>query len=320
MSTPDPRPVPTGGFRPYRVRVAARQRLSPHFIRLELAGEDLDVFGTDRLDQRIKLLLPNPDGSWCDLGLDDAGALESGDWYQRWLAAPDSARNPMRTYTVRAIDPGRRMLTVDVAIHGPAGPGSRFALDSGIGDELVVVGPDSRSPHSGLGIDFHPGAAPEILLAGDETAAPAVCAILEGMAATAGPDPSRGRRVHAFLKIPQADDALPVEVPSGSRLHWLAREAEPGRALIAAVEQFCRDRPEVIGTDHPAATALEDVDVDRELLWEAPQASSGGRFYAWVAGEAGTVKALRRLLVTDHGVDRGQVAFMGYWRAGRQEG
>jgi NADPH-dependent ferric siderophore reductase len=38
--------------------------------------------------------------------------------------------------------------------------------------------------------------------------------------------------------------------------------------------------------------------------------------YAWLAGEAGMIKRLRRLMVNDHGVPRTAVAFMGYWRKG----
>lgn len=45
----------------------------------------------------------------------------------------------------------------------------------------------------------------------------------------------------------------------------------------------------------------------------------GSSFYAWFAGEAGTIKTLRRILVTDTGVCRRRVAFMGYWRRGRAE-
>ncbi|MDP3892553.1 SIP domain-containing protein, partial [Nocardioides sp.] len=38
--------------------------------------------------------------------------------------------------------------------------------------------------------------------------------------------------------------------------------------------------------------------------------------YAWIAGEAGVVTGLRRHLVKELGIDRHQVAFMGYWRQG----
>lgn len=36
----------------------------------------------------------------------------------------------------------------------------------------------------------------------------------------------------------------------------------------------------------------------------------------WVAGESGVVTTLRRHLVRDLGINRSQVAFMGYWRLG----
>ncbi|WP_257476929.1 siderophore-interacting protein [Acidipropionibacterium jensenii] len=314
----DPRPVSATGSRPYRVTVATRTDLSPHFVRLVLRGEDLDIFGTGGLDQRIKLVFPNPDGSWLDLGLDDPRALAAGDWYQRWLDAAPESRNPFRTYTVRRIDPRRRELTVDLAVHGAAGPGSRFAQGARPGDELIVVGPDGRSPDSRLGIDFHPGPARHLLLAGDETAAPAVCSILESLA-----DDGPGRwQVHAYLEVPDAEDFLPIGTTDGIQLTWLARTEVLGGALIAAVRRFCREHPEVVSAGSPrsASAPLEDVDVDRELLWEAPERVPGGEFYAWIAGEAAVVRTLRRLLVGELGVDRARVAFMGYWRAGRAEG
>lgn len=72
-------------------------------------------------------------------------------------------------------------------------------------------------------------------------------------------------------------------------------------------------------------SAVEEIDVDRDLLWEVPRTAKGGaalksaHVYAWLAGEAGAIKALRRYLVGELGVDRRAVAFMGYWRLGRAE-
>lgn len=41
--------------------------LSPHFTRITFGGTELAHFGTDGLDQRIKLLLPRADGGGtCD--------------------------------------------------------------------------------------------------------------------------------------------------------------------------------------------------------------------------------------------------------------
>ncbi|MFX5718523.1 SIP domain-containing protein, partial [Acinetobacter baumannii] len=82
------------------------------------------------------------------------------------------------------------------------GPAGAWAEVAAIGDRILVVGPDARSEESAQGIDFHPGTAQRLLLAGDETAAPAICAILEGL----GP----GFVVDAFIEVPTDDDALPV--------------------------------------------------------------------------------------------------------------
>jgi NADPH-dependent ferric siderophore reductase len=59
--------------------------------------------------------------------------------------------------------------------------------------------------------------------------------------------------------------------------------------------------------------------VDREILWEVPPGPAADDRYAWLAGEAATIRALRRSLVLDLGLDRRSVAFMGYWRLGRAD-
>ncbi len=70
---------------------------------------------------------------------------------------------------------------------------------------------------------------------------------------------------------------------------------------------------------------MKDIDGE-DLLWETPEYSGLGEEiaaadapaerYFWIAGESGVVTTLRRHLVKDLGIDRGQVAFMGYWRRG----
>ncbi len=41
--------------------------------------------------------------------------------------------------------------------------------------------------------------------------------------------------------------------------------------------------------------------------------------YAWLAGEAGTIRAVRRHLVQERSIDRRAVRFTGYWRLGASE-
>ncbi|WP_041574038.1 SIP domain-containing protein [Cellulomonas gilvus] len=61
-------------------------------------------------------------------------------------------------------------------------------------------------------------------------------------------------------------------------------------------------------------------------VWEVPVDYStysalrdNAPVYAWLAGESGVIRGLRRHLVTELGIDRKSVAFMGYWRQGRSE-
>ncbi|KAG1081294.1 hypothetical protein G6F40_015551 [Rhizopus arrhizus] len=66
-----------------------------------------------------------------------------------------------------------------------------------------------------------------------------------------------------------------------------------------------------------AGDAREEIAGDAQLLWEQADASVAGPLYAWVAGEAGAVMAIRRHLVRDCGLDRRAITFMGYWRHGK---
>jgi NADPH-dependent ferric siderophore reductase len=298
-------------YRPFRVTVAGVRRLCPSFTRVTLSGHELDVFGTDGLDQRVKVVFPNADGSLCPL--DDPRVVDEGSWYERWHALPDGSRNPFRTYTVRRVRPWAREVDIDLVVHGGTGPAARWLEAVTPGDELLLVGPDARSIHSSVGIDFHPGHARRVLLAGDETAAPAIAAILESLPA--------GRRAQAFIEVPDADDRLDLHVRDSVELTWLPRDgAEVGGRLVPAVIDWATRSADLLRASvPPRPQSFTDVDVDLEQLWESPAEPPDDAFYAWLAGEAGVIKDLRRLLVRGHGVDRSRVAFMGYWRLGRPE-
>lgn len=320
--------APYPAYRPFAVTVSRLLRLSPHFVRVTFVGDDLAVFGTSGLDQRIKLLLPFADGRLCDVGAHDEPTIADGSWYARWRELPDGERNPFRTYTVRSIRPERRELDVDMVLHldagTPEGPASAWLRRAAVGDRLVVIGPDARTSDPTVGLDWRPGGARHLLLAGDETAAPAICSIVESLppAVTA----------QAFVEVPSRDDILNVYARGRSRVTWLARDAgcetaegfqavaPLGLLVHQAVSTWVpRHMSQLAGVVRDTPDTLDDVDVDVDLLWDSPVDPTTGDFYAWIAGEAGTVKALRRHLVTEVGVARSNVAFMGYWRHGRCE-
>ncbi|MDP3895014.1 siderophore-interacting protein [Nocardioides sp.] len=291
------------------------ERISPTFVRVELGGPELADLGVDGpfRDQRIKLVFPNDRGELPSF----EGADES--WLSTWREIPAGERGHMRTYTIRAVRGSglQTTIVVDFVLHlaeGATGPGSAWAAAARPGDRLVILAPRRGMPFGG--IEFLPGEARHLLLVGDETAVPAISSILEDL-----PDGTRGT---AFLEVPEAGDVLDVRVPAGMEVVWLPREGgEPGDRLFPAVLAHL-GTPVEGRIDVPAEEILDD-------LWETPTWSSSGEavdptvttvghdldgLYAWIAGEAGVVTGLRRHLVKELGIDRHQVAFMGYWRQG----
>lgn len=300
--TTSARPTP---FRMFHVEVDRVRRLSPSFVRLTFTGPDLDLMADNGFDQRVKLILPLPGH-----GLDPLPAGEQ--WYARWRALPEELRNPVRTYTIRHLRAAAREVDVDMVVHGdsggPVGPAGRFALHARPGDRAVLLGPDSTFDGVHGGLEFRPpGSGPSLLLAGDETAVPAVANIVRRLPAS-----SVGEVV---LEVPHPDDRFDLGAPTGVRVTWATRgHASHGARLLEMV----------LGADLPAGPATGATtgeDSGEELLWDVPEpdGEQAGGFYAWVAGEAATVRAIRRHLVNERGHDRRTVAFMGYWRLGRAE-
>ncbi|MFC9917710.1 siderophore-interacting protein [Agromyces binzhouensis] len=308
---------PRPAYRGFRANVARVRRLTPHFTRVTFAGEELAEFGTAGLDQRVKVVLPLGDSGF-------AHFPDGEDWYSAWRELPAGQRNPFRTYTIRAVRPEDREVDVDFVAHGDTGPGSAWATHARPGDEIVLVGPDELSTGRTVGIDWRPGAVDTVLLAGDETAAPAICAILESLPADA--------EGAAIIEVPSADDELEVAAPVGVEVRWLARaEAQThGERLVPAVRDWVARTCWLRDCSDPASAAAESArrtpaaleaaaDADG-VLWDVPEGTSlDGDCYAWLAGEASVITALRRFLVREAGLDRRQVAFMGYWRRGRAE-
>ncbi len=298
----------------YAVEVRAVRRLSPSFLRITFAGGCLADFApVVPRDLRIKLMIPSP-----GCALPDLGELSDG-WYAAWLALDPAVRGSMRTYTVRALRPAGPATELDVDVvlhldeHGRGGPASTWAAQARPGDPMTLLGPSTAAGATPGGIEWRPpvprpGAPVRVLLAGDETAVPAVCSVLDGL--------GEGYVGDVVLEVPDATDVQDVRTPPGLRTTWLSRGDRPhGEALTEAVRTLLDAAPPAVGRAEPV---LPEVDVDADVLWETGDGSGG--FYAWIAGEAAVVRDLRRCLVAEHGVDRRSVAFMGYWRQGRAEG
>ena len=303
-----------------RAAVDRVERLSPAFTRVWFAGAGLAEFGNpgETYDQRIKVIFPPAGGRVPVLA-------ESADWWPQWQGLPEDERGAMRTYSIRDIvgaGPSTQV-AVDFVLHvaeGLTGPASRWASAAEPGDEVLLIGPRRGEPWGG--VEFRPSGARAVLLAGDETAVPAISRILL--------DLEPGVTGDVFVEVPSQEDVLPLQAPPGFEIHWLPREADPaavpGDAGDGAAAFGSRLVPAVVehlGV-HPHG-CIQDADTEFPV-WETPVFSSLGEeladgggvpgLYAWIAGESGVVTTLRRHLVREVGLARSQVAFMGYWRQG----
>ncbi|MFD5437740.1 siderophore-interacting protein [Kitasatospora sp. NPDC127067] len=232
-------------FALFPLRVARTLSLTPHLVRITLTGESLTGFVNGGLDQRIKLLLP--------LAGQTEPLIPPGDgdfgWYHSWREMSPEVRPVLRTYTVR----GRRRepdeIDIDIAVHGDAGPGSRWAVRAAPGDRVAVYGP---AVEQAGGVEFTLPADPGwVLLAGDESALPAIAAILEELpedlpvrvfAEVDGPGEeaylSPGRAgvetvwIHRRDGAPGLTEAVrAAELPGGRPYAWIAGEAAGVREL-----------------------------------------------------------------------------------------
>lgn len=267
----------------FRVAVAGKKRIAPGFIRITFSGESLRYFAPWGLDQRIKLVLPMPDGTTPGFGLLEDPTPHPKQWHTRWKQLPEGERNALRTYTPAAIRPEVGEIDVDIYLHQPAGPASTWAESCALGDELVLTGPDSRAGYTGYGIHYTPPVAPgEVLLVGDATALPASNNILQSLPA--------GTQAQVFLELDNpANNLLSVGRP-GAQVHVVEPSAEGDSRLEAAVRTWGSRR--------------------------APSVSRDSSAYAWIAGEATVTTNIRRYLTTELGWSKDRVASLGYWNRG----
>lgn len=314
----------------FNLTTVAASTISPNYRRVTFSGPDLEHFGTGGhpLDLRIKLVIPGPEATKDHFArLRPDGRIAEGDvtgWYRHWLQKDPADRGWMRTYSIRSYrapgHPGNAgqhaEIDIDFVLHVSredgklvGGPASVWAAEAEPGQQITMIGPNKHLVKPDYaGIEFKPGSARRILLAGDETAAPAICSILETL--------PPGMTGNAFIEVPSVDDIQGSFTRSGVSVQWLPRGSRPHGELLGTAVRGAVAIPAagaVVAGQEP-----EDVNIDETILWEPAQAADAP-FYAWLAGEAGTIKELRRYLVRDAGINRKQVSFMGYWRRGKAE-
>jgi len=290
-------------YRIFNVHLVERQLLTPNMARLVFGGPDLAAMMACAPDQRIKLFLPHADGTPPTLPVHP-------DYYKLYRSLPPRERAPMRTYTIRAVDPIARRLVIDFVIHGDSGPASRWAMFARPDDRIQISGPNGRYEGEIGGFDWEPPASlTHLLIIGDETALPAIAGILEQI------DGWKTKpRAQVSIELPSPDDAQDLPVWAGLDLRWMPREPSNhphGAPMIEAA--LAADIPrEAVGS---TTAQVPSVDVDNDTLWDRAQANSN--FYGWIAGETAAVSRIRTHFLVERGIDRSHLTMMGYWRHGK---
>ncbi|MEH0660609.1 siderophore-interacting protein [Streptomyces stelliscabiei] len=269
-------------FRFFSLQVVRTERLGPSLVHVSFAGDDLRFFLSDGKDQSLSLFLPHPG--------QEAPAVpyELGDgWWQAWRELPDDVRAVMRSYTLRGLRSDAHGDTVEIDID--------FVLHGVEPGAAVPAGPASRwASEAATGhrvvllgpaiadnraIRFRPPADTDLVLIWGDDTA------LPAASAILESLPA-GTPARVWLEVHHAGDIQDLATEADAEITWLVRS-------------------------EGAPAALDTV--------RAARFPAGQSTYAWIAGESGRVKELRRHLVRERGIDKRRVTFVGYWREGLTE-
>lgn len=115
----------------HRAEVVATRRLTPHLLRVDLGGEGLRGWSSSGLpDERLVLVLPAPGA---DAVVEPTTMPDGTQDYPD----PDD-QPPMRSYTVRAWDPERLVMSIDFVVH-EGGVASTWAQAARPGDVIYLT-------------------------------------------------------------------------------------------------------------------------------------------------------------------------------------
>lgn len=182
---------------------------------------------------------------------------------------PPGTIREMRDYTPRYWNIGEGWIDLDFVLHGD-GPASGWAASVALGDTLVIGGPRG-SQVVPLAFDWY-------LLAGDETALPAIGRRIEEVPA--------GTRMVAVIEVENAAEEQAFVTQADLTLIYVHRNgAAPGTTTLV---------PDAI-----AAAKLPPGDA-----------------YAYIAGEVNMARTVKAHLVEQRGFNPEWVKAAGYWHLG----
>lgn len=239
MTTEQPQAPRRVRPKPRMVTVRQVERPTPRSVRVTLGGEELAGFEMRGPAAHIKVLFgrPGQDGPLLPEWGPEGPMLSEGQQIP-----------PSRTYTPRAWDAAKQELVVEFVLHGE-GLASTWARLAKAGDVVAVT-----LPGGAYAVDPE---ADWFLIAGDESALPAIETILEEL--------PRGAKSHVFVEV---NDAGEERALAATGVTWLHRQkgAEGGAALERAIRGF--EAPAGSGRVWVGCEAEAMREIRKHLLFE----------------------------------------------------
>lgn len=243
------------------LKVSAINDITTHMRRITFTADNLVSFDTEE-ELHVRLYLPRgaeSDAKWPSVGKNGIPLHPSGE-DAPWI----------RRYTIRRIDLRSGTVDIDFVLHADAGPGALFAERAAIGDVIGMQGPGGSS--CPIDRDWY-------IIAGDETALPAIARILEFLPATA--------MGHAFIEVANADEEQQLATYSGITITWLHRDEH-------------NDGADLIFNSIQRVTFPDD----------------GSSVFVWFAGEFNSFRQVRSHLRSERLLKKNQHLAVSYWRRG----
>lgn len=221
-------------------------------------GVQLPPVHSTGFDDDIKVLLPDLQTGEFPFEVPKNTDQGRVDW-------TDGSFEHARTYTVREFDAEAGEMSIDFVLHG-TGLAATWARRAEVGAKVLIAGP-KHSADLPRDVDW-------LLLAGDETALPAIGRCVEILPA--------GFKATAVIEVAEPGHHQELETRGDVEFIWLYRSENGGESRL--------------------------VETVQQATWR------GERPYLWVAGETLGIKPLRRWAKNDKGLDKDRVEITGYWR------
>ncbi|MBZ4520020.1 ABC transporter ATP-binding protein/permease [Mycobacterium avium] len=247
------------GARDHTATVLETVRIAPHFVRVRMTSPTL---------------------------FEDVDA-EPAAWLRFWFPDPDGSKTEFqRAYTISEADPAAGRFAVDVVLHDPAGPASRWARTVQPGATIAVMALMGSSR-----FDVPDEQPAGYLLIGDSASIPGMNGII-GVVPDDVP-------IEMYLEQHHDDDTLiPIAVHPRLRVHWVARRDE--KSLAAALES--RDWSNWYAWATPEATTLKHVRARLRDEFGFPKSEVHAQAY-WSAGRAMGTRRGGESATTDGGTE-----------------